>query len=133
MASTWGDSWGTTWASSWESSGVVVVPPPTIDYQTGTGGGYAGRKRKKTQQLFDDLERTINLAFYGEEPGPVTVAEKQAPKAIIQPYNVDSALRKMAELAYEDEFFRERFARIKAAFLAYRRELEDEDDFIMMQ
>lgn len=135
MASAWGTSWGTTWLDTW-ATGSVVVPPPTIDYQGG-GAGWTKKRRRKQEELFDKLELTMRELVFGAI-NPKTLDRIKPDNAIIVQSKVDDLMRCMEALT-EDSKLRARFLELRKDFVAFTeavmlaREMEDEDELIMMQ
>lgn len=108
------------------------VSPPTINWQEGGAGHPVYRKRrKKTKQLFDSIERTIRETVFGTESKVLVAHKVQTDKGL------DEALRQLTISAQGYEDLSLRVEQIRAEISAYearkRREIDDDDDdFLMM-
>jgi hypothetical protein len=72
-------SWADSWAANTWAGGAPVIPGPTINYQ-GQGDGDAGRKKKRrrTHELFEEMEATLRRIMAGSPAAVDAVLEPAA-------------------------------------------------------
>lgn len=135
MANTWGTSWGVSsaWGTSWGGAAVG----PTVFYQ----GDGKRRRRKKRQfdRLMAELEATLRGEVYGYPiQAPTEVPHGTPPPVLDLSRGVDSALDQLLKLAGEYQDLSAQVARVKQDVKAYdlrqayERELDDEDELLLM-
>ena len=128
-------STGLPWAGRLVSIGgidVPVIPPSTIDHQAGGGGEKKRTRRKRTYELFAEMERTI----WTELTGPVVVEAPARTVAPVAPVvalekGYDHALDQLLATAGEYEELSRRVQTLRANITAYQRDRQraiDEDD-----
>ena len=111
--------------------GVAVVPAPTVNYQGGGGGGRTERdrpRRKRTQELFAELEQTIRATLAGE---PITLARAAALPTVDLSQGLDPALDALLATAGEYEDLSHRVTVLRgelARYAAQQRQALAEDD-----
>jgi len=129
--SRWGTSWGTSWGDSWNRD--VLVDPAVILY----GGDDAPRQRKRRKErpredFFKEIERTIHCLIHPE-------AEPGTREAVIQPHEAREELERQYQalmgLAQESHESLQALGHIRReidAYIAKRKEEDDEEDLLML-
>jgi hypothetical protein len=126
------------------STGVGPPVTPTVSHVGGGGempwrGKRTKRRRNRTEELFDEMERTIKATLAEDTLAPVVEATRPAEPRVAE--RVQETVAELAALVKDQTDYQRRFAQLVddlesaklMAKLAYERAREDDDeDAIMM-